>query len=248
MSISVHAVPAHGEPSARPPPVPLHWPSLPPPLTLGAQPPSLPPRSCSRPCPAPPGETPCREPSGLQAAANVAADAGERGEHQAEADLHRETIGDRDRAHGPAARDPDHPRPHAPGAPGRPQADRYAGRCDGGAEEAGASLAGHGRGEIGPHITSYPLGEWRLAVARRRSLLGSQLRMSTGSRPAIELAEEGRHAGRTSAGRHCQRITRSPRRHCHLSPRLRNRLCTALSSRNPLHLFNQAPNWATETG
>ena len=33
-----------------------------------------------------------------------------------------------------------------------------------------------------------------------------------------------------------------------LSPRLRNRLGTALSSGNPLHLFNQAPNWATETG
>ena len=44
--------------------------------------------------------------SGLQAAANVAADASARGEHQAEADLHREAIGDRDRAHGPLLETP----------------------------------------------------------------------------------------------------------------------------------------------
>ena len=58
-----------------------------------------------------------------QRAHGIAADAGERGEHQAEADLHREAIGDRDRAHGPSARDPDHPRPHAAVAPRRPDAD-----------------------------------------------------------------------------------------------------------------------------
>jgi hypothetical protein len=44
--------------------------------------------------------------SGLQAAANVAADAGAPGEHQAEADLHREAIGHRDRAHGPLLETP----------------------------------------------------------------------------------------------------------------------------------------------
>ena len=44
--------------------------------------------------------------SGLHAAANVAADASARGEHQAEAALHREAIGDRDRADGPLLETP----------------------------------------------------------------------------------------------------------------------------------------------